>query len=119
MNEDICTEDSTLCPYCAKSSGCEHVLLVVDRTFRTAEGGTCMDGFNQRWSMLFDDADDDFDEREAFETLLEEVDAVADFSTEFDFEGGPGMSSGYSVYYVKSTEDAHDAVARFLDGGST
>lgn len=37
-----------------------------------------------------EDGGDDFDERERFENLLEEVDAVADPSTEHDSEGGQG-----------------------------
>lgn len=105
------------CPYCSSASGCVHVLLLVDRTFRTAESGVLMDAFNDRWSKLCEDGGEDFDEREPFEGLLNEVDAYADASSEFDHEGGPGMSSSYSIYYVESADKAKDAVARFADGG--
>lgn len=113
--EDV---DSTQkCPYCSSTGDCDHLLLLVDRTFRTAEGGALMDAFNDRWSMLCEDGGEDFDEREPFEDLLNEVDAYADASSEYDHEGGPGMSSSYSIYYVESADKAKDTVARFADGG--
>ncbi len=105
------------CPFCSSTTSCGHVLLLVDRTFRTAEGGTLMRKFNARWSKLCEEGGDDFDEREPFEDLLEEVDSCADSSVDYDHEGGPGMSSSYSIYYVKSAEKADTAVARFLSGG--
>ena len=109
-------DDVQLCPYCSQAGGCQHVLLVVDRTFRSAEGGALMKAFNLRWSILCGEGSDDFDEREPFENLLDEVDAVADSSTESDFEGGPGMSSSYSIYYVESADRAEEAVSRFSSG---
>ena len=105
------------CPYCSSSDTCAHVLLVVDRTFCTAEGGVLMDAFNERWSSLCEDGGDDFDEREPFENLLEEVYSCADASTDCDHEGGPGMSSSYVIFYVESAEKADAAVARFVSGG--
>jgi len=105
------------CPYCSSANGCSHILLLVDKTFRTAEGGALMLAFNDRWSNLCEDGGDDFDEREPFESLLEEVDSLADSSADYDHEGGPGMSSSYSIYYVQSAERAKDAVARFIGGG--
>ena len=47
----------------------------------------------------------------------DEVDACADSSAEYDHEGGPGMSSSYSIYYAESAEKADAAVARFVSGG--
>jgi hypothetical protein len=115
--EDHDDEDGAQgCPYCSSADECVHVLLAVDRTFRTADGGVLMNAFNERWSRLCEDGGDDFDEREPFENLLEEVDAVADFSTEYDSEGGPGMSSACAIYYVESADKAKDAMARFLNG---
>lgn len=105
-------------PYCSRTDECNHVLLVVDRTFRTAEGGVLMDAFNDRWNRLCEDGGDDFDEREPFENLLEEVDSCADSSTDYDHEGGPGMSSFYSIYYVESAEKANAAVERIVSGGT-
>ena len=102
-----------VCPFCGSADGCNHLLLVVDKTFRTAEGGILMDAFNTRWSAFFDDADDDFDEREAFDELLDEVDSLSDAMTENDHEGGPGMSSAYANYFAKSTANANAALASF------
>ena len=107
-------DDVQRCPYCSQADGCDHVLLVVDTTFRSAEGGALMKAFNSRWSRLCEEGGDDFDEREPFENLLDEVDACADSSTEFDLEGGPGMSSAYSIFYVESADKVKDAVAKFL-----
>jgi hypothetical protein len=50
--------------------------------------------------------------------LLDEVDACADSSAEYDHEGGPGMSSSYSIYYVESAGKADAVVANFLSGGA-
>jgi hypothetical protein len=107
-------EDSAQeCPYCSHANGCAHLLLLVDKTFRTAEGGSLMRAFNERWSKLCEDGGDDFDEREPFNRLLDEVDFYADSSAEYDHEAGPRMSSSYSVYYVESPDKAVYAVARF------
>jgi len=105
------------CPYCSSSNDCEHLLLLVDRTFRTAEGGALMRVFDERWSDLCEKGGDDFDERQPFEDLLEEVDSSSDYSADFDFDGGPGMSSSYSIYYVKSASKADAVLARFMSVG--
>ncbi len=102
------------CPFCSSANGCAHLLLLVDKTFRLAEGGALMQAFNQRWSMLCEDGGDDFDERESFESLLDEVDVCADSSADFDQEGGPGMSSSYSICFVEKTDSINDLVVRFL-----
>jgi hypothetical protein len=115
--DDVHDESNVICPYCSCSGECSHVLLVVDKTFRTAEGGVLMKSFNARWSKLCEEGGDDFDERESFENLLEEVDSFADSSADLDHEGGPGMSSAYAIYYGESAEMADAAVARFVMGG--
>jgi len=106
-------DDKTHCPYCKSISDCEHVLLVVDCTFRIAEGGHLMDAFNDRWHAMFDGENDDFDEREPFAELLEEVDSLSDFSTDFDHHGAPGMSSTYEIYYVQNKNNADKAIKLF------
>jgi hypothetical protein len=108
------------CPYCSSADDCAHLLLFVDMTFRVAEGGALFKAFNDRWSLLCEQREDDndFDERESFEDLLSEVDSYADASADYDQEGGPGMSSSYSIYYVDSAEKAKDVVTRFVSGGS-
>ncbi len=103
------------CPFCSSVDCCDHVLLLVDSTFRTADGGALMDAFSERWGQICEDGGDGFDEREAFEILLEEVDAIAESSVEYDHEGGPGASSSYSVYYLDSAGKAEQAVAIFVN----
>ena len=105
------------CPYCSSSHDCEHLLLLVDRTFRTAAGGVLMRLFDERWSDLCEKGGDDFDERQPFEDLLEEVDASADYSVDIDLDGGPGRSSTYAIYYVKSAGTADAVLERFTSGG--
>ena len=101
------------CPFCGSEHSCEHVLLLVDKTFRTADGGVLMNAFNKRWRALCEAGGDDFDEREPFDNLLEEVNSLADTATDYDHEGGPGMSSAYVIYYLESVTTAQDVVARF------
>lgn len=70
-----------------------------------------MEAFNDRWSKLCEEGGDDFDEREPFDNLLEEVDSWADWSSDYDHEGGPGMSSSYAIYYVESADKVKKAIA--------
>ena len=56
-------DDAQSCPYCGSLKSCEHLLIVVDRTFRTAEGGALMDVFNDRWGAIVGRSGPDFDER--------------------------------------------------------
>ena len=75
----------------------KHVLLVVDKTLRKAEGGILMEAFNGRWYALFDDAKRDFDESESLDNLLEGVDSLADAATGVGHDGSAGMSSAGTV----------------------
>jgi hypothetical protein len=106
------------CSYCGSDGHCPHLLLLVDQTFRTAEGGALMQAFNRRWGRMCEEGGDDFDERDHFDELLAEVDDLADDSTEYDHEGGPGGSSSYAIYYAKSAEHRARAVARFGKGAA-
>lgn len=36
------------CPYCNTSEDCPHLLLLVDVTFRSAEGGILLSEFNEK-----------------------------------------------------------------------
>jgi hypothetical protein len=74
--------------FCGNIDACGHVLLVVNKTFRTAEGGTSMDIFSSHWAALFGDIDDNFEERELFDSLLEEVALLSDAMKDRDHEGG-------------------------------
>ena len=113
MNEDNGSIGGAKCPYCRSTNDCEHLLLVVDRTFRRAEGGMLMDAFNERWSELVEGAGKKFNERDSFDLLLDKVDALSDFDIDLDDEGGPGMSSSCIIYYVKTSSKADDALESF------
>jgi hypothetical protein len=64
------------CPYCDSTVDCPHLLLVVDTTFRSAEAGVLMEPFNSRWFAL-QQANPDTSERELFDSLLDEVEALS------------------------------------------
>ena len=102
------------CPYCEIAGDCPHLLLLVDKTFRTAIGGPLMRAFNDRWSTLCDDGGDDFDEREPFDDLLEEVNGLANYSNEYEIDGGPGSFSEYVIYFAKSEDLVSAAQQRFI-----
>lgn len=104
---------SESCPYCDSPSDCPHLLLLVDQTFRTATGGMLKRAFNLRWSAMCEAGGDTFDEREPFESLLDEVNDLADASNEYDFDGGPGASSAYINYFAKSEAAVSEALKRF------
>lgn len=108
------TDGAEQCPFCKQASGCEHLLLLVDRTFRNVEGGALKNIFNDRWYKLLEEGGDDLSERDVFESLLEIVNENADESYEWAFEGGPGMSSDYSFYFVESAESAEKAAQELM-----
>ena len=105
--------DERACPYCGTDDHCIYLLLVVDKTFRTAEGGILMNAFNKRWSSALEGADENIDERGAFSDLLDAVALLSDAETESAHEGAPGMSSSLATYNVKSEARPTDALARF------
>ena len=103
------------CPFCNTTDSCDHLLLMVDLTFRHAEGGLLYDAFNARWSKIIETADDpDFDEREPFDDLLQEVDSLADSELSSSQDGMPGMSSSYNFYYCGSKEKSEIALKIFI-----
>ena len=112
--DDETTTHENACPFCASTGGCKHLLLLVDLTFRTSDGGALIEAFGDRWSKIsVHDDDDDFDEADAFSDLLEEVDFLSDDSLEYVFDGGPGTSSQYGMYFCSSTERVLAAVSKF------
>ena len=110
------TVEENVCPFCASADDCEHLLLVVDLTFRTSDGGDLFEAFDDRWRAISDHESDDFDEEERFNDLLEEVDSLSDVSLDYVIEGGPGMTSQYRVYFCSSLERVEAAVVRFEEG---
>lgn len=113
------TEDSENCPFCGSTTSCDHLLLFVDLTFRNAEGGRLYSAFGRRWATISGEEDDNFDEAEAFDELLDEVDSLADSSCSYVHQGGPGMTSGYCAYYCSSNERVAAAVQTFSDIAET
>lgn len=115
-SEDSSDDGESRCPFCRGTENCDHILLVVDKTFRTAEGGILMHAFNARWSAVFDDAEVEVEEREAFDELLYEVRSLSDAMSSGDNDGAPGMSSAYATYFSRSKEKANAALASFGRG---
>ena len=101
------------CPYCNTSEDCPHLLLLVDVTFRTAEGGILRKSFNKRWSEICDENGEDFDEREFFDVLLEEVESISDATVDFECDEIPGMSSDNVIFFVKDEESLRKALESF------
>lgn len=103
------------CPFCNTTDSCDHLLLMVDLTFRHAEGGLLYDAFNARWSKIVETADDpDFDEREPFDDLLQEVDSLADSELSSSQDSMPGMSSSYNYYFCSSKKKSLLALKAFI-----
>jgi hypothetical protein len=105
------------CPFCGTLEDCDHMLLIVDKTYRTAEGGKLYDAFNKRWMDLLAEAnadeDPDFDEGDLFEELLDEVRAVCDREIDGTVDGAPGMSSSYAYFFCRSAKEMAKAAKEF------
>jgi hypothetical protein len=114
-NEDEDEDEDASCPFCQATDTCDHLLLVVDLTFRTAGGGALFEAFDSKWSDLSADQsdDEDFDERGVFEELLEEVDRLADAQIESSQSSAPGMSSAYASFYCSTKKKTQAAVKKF------
>lgn len=104
------------CPYCHSNDDCEHLLLLVDLTFRIAEGGLLMDSFNERWNNLFDADDENINEGEVFDQLIAEVEDHATATALADQESMPGLSSSYQIFYAESQERAKGILSLFCRG---
>lgn len=105
------------CPYCDTTDNCDHLLLVVDKTFRDAEGGLLYEAFNTSWSEILTDADDpDFDESDPFYELLQRVESLADAKKQSSQDSVPGMSSAYDLYFCSSKRRAQIALKKFISG---
>ncbi len=101
------------CPYCASTDDCPHLLLLVDKTFRSAIGGLLMDAFNAQWFEIYEEGGDNFDEREPFDDLLDQVHELADDFNEYDVYGGPSAFCEYAVFFSKSETLAKQAAQIF------
>jgi hypothetical protein len=79
-----------------------------------------MKAFNDRWHAIWaenrnedGDANEDFDEREYFEELVEEVESLADITNRYDHEGGPGNSSEYQLFFCETPGKIKAAILSF------
>jgi len=109
-------KDSNECPFCHTTNDCPHLLLLIDKTFRTADGGSLREAFNSRWYAICTEKtkdDGDFDEREPFEELIEEVNSLSDGTNGYDHEGGPGCSSEYQLFFCETQEKIQAAILSF------
>ena len=107
-------EEEIRCPFCDTTDNCDHLLLLVDETFRQAEGGLLYEAFNKRWAKIVREADDpDFDEREPFDELLEEVNSLSDSELSASTDSAPGMSSNYSYFFCSSKIKTLAALKKF------
>ena len=111
---------ASACPYCSSTERCPHLLLLVDKTFCHADGGPLMEWFNTRWDCLCEDVADgaDFDESEALNVLLSEIEACADDATEYEHEGSPGGSSNYVIFFGESADKVREITKRLAGEGA-
>jgi hypothetical protein len=107
------------CPYCQKEDSCEHLLLLVNLTFRNAGNGALFDKFEARWREIRDEFRDefgeryDFDEGKFFDELLDDVSRLSDAENFWDFEGGPGQSCSYHAFYCQNDISIKKAIDTF------
>ncbi len=59
MEDDDSLNHQQSCPFCGTQDDCEHLALLVDRTYQTAEAGDLMDVSNSRWSDIVELAADE------------------------------------------------------------
>ena len=121
-SDDESDDDSSSahkCPYCQKEDSCEHLLLLVDLTFRNAGNGALFDKFEARWREIRDEFRDefgecyDFDEGKFFDELLDDVSRLSDAENFWDFEGGPGQSCSYHAFYCQNDISIKKAIDTF------
>ena len=101
------------CPHCVSTDDCPHVLMLVDKTFRTAAGGSLMKAFNARWSEICEAGGDDFDEYEHFDDMLDQVHGLADDFNKYAVDDGLGSFCENAVYFSESEISATAAFQRF------
>jgi hypothetical protein len=116
-NADSETQDGDAearCPYCDSIEDCDHLVLMVDRTFREALGGLLWQDFGSRWADICNETEDpDFNESQAFDELLDEVDSLCDSEVRSSPNSAPGLTSSYSSYFCSSKKKASAAVKAF------
>ena len=122
-SDDTGDDGEIHCPYCDTTDDCDHLLLLVDITFRHGEGGLLYDAFNSRWADILNeasnededrDSDEDADfEGDSFDELLDEVRSISDVELTPSPDSAPGMSSNYGYYFCSSKKKAVEALKKF------
>jgi hypothetical protein len=99
------------CPYCDKNfelDACEHLLLILDTQFNELLGGVMMDITQNRLSELSEIGLKSKSPKEAFEALLDEIEQIAEFDMEEEYDFGPGSSGTYRYYFSARPKDSID-----------
>lgn len=129
------------CPLCEEEDSCDHLLLLVDRTFQTVDGGVLYEDIarvsSRFWEMLeaespeesvvatFQSAGLDFDEwrsaveQQEFDSMFLEfvrdvVESHADAESEYELDGSPGQSSAYLAYWSENASQSRDRIRKEL-----
>jgi hypothetical protein len=110
--EDI-EETPPTCPFCRCGSfDCKHYLGVIDRTFRTVSGSLLKAAYDPP-EVEYDDTDF----IEYFDRFCEACDASA-YALDYDFEGGPGMSSAEMLCWSDKPEQFVEEITKYLKNRS-
>lgn len=121
MSEETTEEteenDDPRCPFCDDKNICEHLLFVVDATFRDAIDGELHEAFMKRLDdlKLAEEDNPKFNEGQVFDDLLEEVKNLADTQINYGVDQMPGMSSALQSYYCRSNKRVQEAIKNFID----
>lgn len=103
------------CPFCSGTEYCDHLLVRVDVHFREAVEGPLWELFNRKWAERSESEVDnpDFDEREAFDELLEELNSLSDSEIRTSPDSAPGISTTWAKFYCSSERRTQAAVKKF------
>ena len=118
--DDTEENDDPRCPFCDDKNVCEHLLFVIDATFRDALIGELYEAFMKIRDdlKLAEEDNPKFNEGQVFDDLLEEVKELADAQINYGVDQMPGMSSAYQAYYCKTKERTQEAVEKFVDAAN-
>lgn len=108
-------EEESECPYCSSTDDCDHLLVRVDVNFQEAVDGPLWEEFNSAWSdrAAEETENPDFDPREAFDELLDEINGLADFQTTTSPDSAPGISTTWAKFFCSSKWRTRAAVKKF------
>lgn len=96
------------CPFCGEF-GCEHLLISIDESFRSADGGPLADAFNNYWGNLTEAGGDNFDEYEPWLELIEQCENFG-CRDEYYRDSGPMTATNTVDLYCATAEKVSEAV---------